>query len=57
MDINLARSLVTVLLLLAFIGIVVWAWSGKRKQAFEAAARLPFDDETEAATGRSGMRQ
>ncbi len=61
MDINLARSVVTVLLLLAFIGIVAWAWSGKRKQAFDAAARLPFDDETGAAsvaqTGRPGNPQ
>ena len=55
MDINLARSVVTVLLLLAFIGIVAWAYSGKRKQAFDAAARLPFDDETEAVSfARSG---
>jgi len=57
MDINFARSVVTVLMLVVFIGIVVWAWSGKRKQAFEEAARLPFDDETEAATGRSRTRQ
>lgn len=54
MDINLARSVVTVLLLLAFIGIVIWAWSGKRKQAFDEAARLPFDDEKDVArTGTS----
>jgi cytochrome c oxidase cbb3-type subunit 4 len=45
MDINLARSVVTVLLLAVFIGIVLWAYSGKRKQAFDAAARLPLDEE------------
>ncbi len=47
MDINFVRSVLTVVLLGVFIGIVLWAWSGKRKQAFDAAAQLPFDDEPE----------
>jgi cbb3-type cytochrome oxidase subunit 3 len=28
-----------------FMGIVFWAWSGRRKSDFEAAARLPLDDD------------
>ena len=32
MDINFVRSVLTVVLLGVFIGIVLWAWSGKRKQ-------------------------
>ena len=39
----------TVALLVVFIGIVVWAWSGKRKQDFEQAARMPLDDDDEPA--------
>ena len=34
-------------LLVIFIGIVVWAWSGKRKGGFDEAARIPLDDDEE----------
>ena len=36
----------TLLLLLIFLGIVVWAWSSKRKKAFDEAANLPLGDDT-----------
>jgi len=39
------HSIWTVLLLVIFIGIVLWAYSGKRKARFDEAARLPLDDE------------
>lgn len=45
MDINDLRSITTLLLFLAFIGIVGWTYSAKRKQVFDEAARLPLDDE------------
>ncbi len=51
MDINDLRSLGTVLAFLAFIGIVAWAWSGKRKQSYEEAARLPLEDDDSATPG------
>ncbi len=35
-------SVCTVLSFLVFIGIVAWAYSSRRKQPFEAAAREPF---------------
>ena len=54
MDINLVRSVLTLVLLVVFIGIVAWAWSGKRKQAFDAAAQLPFDEEPELGGWRQG---
>jgi len=54
MDINLIRSVLTLVLLAVFVGIVAWAWSGKRKQAFDAAAQLPFDDEPESGARRQG---
>ena len=38
------HSIWTVLLFLSFIGIVAWAWSSKRKDRFEKAARAPLDD-------------
>lgn len=46
MDINVLRSVSTVLAFAMFIGIVWWAWSGARRQAFEEAAMLPLDDDT-----------
>lgn len=53
MDITLLRSLFTVLMFVTFIGIVIWAWSSKRKQAFDEAANLPFaDDELSDASGQ-----
>ncbi len=62
MDINLMRSIWTVVLFAVFLGIVWWAWSGRRKSDFEAAARLPLDDdlaEQELARkkGMGGMKQ
>jgi cytochrome c oxidase cbb3-type subunit IV len=42
MDINTLRSLVTVTALVVFIGIVIWAWSGRNQAAFDEAARLPL---------------
>jgi cytochrome c oxidase cbb3-type subunit IV len=44
MDINDLRVVMTVLAFIVFIGIVAWAYSRKRKRAFEEAARLPFSD-------------
>jgi cytochrome c oxidase cbb3-type subunit 4 len=46
-------GIVTALLLVLFIGGWIWAWSPKRKQAFDEAARLPLDDgEAGADAGR-----
>ena len=45
MDINLLRSIVTVVALIAFIGIVVGAWSDRNRARFEEAARLPVEQD------------
>ncbi len=45
MDLNDLRSIVTVVSLLTFLGIVAWAWSRGNKDRFDEAARLPFEDE------------
>ena len=39
-------SVMTVVMMAVFIGIVLWAWSGKRREEFDAAARVPLDDDT-----------
>ena len=43
-DINTIRGLTTALLLIAFVGMVFWAYSGKRKQDFAEAARLALEE-------------
>ena len=35
----------TIVAFTLFVGIVIWAWSGKRKQEFEALAQLPLEDD------------
>ena len=46
MDIGTLRGLGTLLVLVAFICVVSWAYSGKRKAAFDEAALLPFADQS-----------
>ncbi len=54
MDINDLRSLFTVLSMLLFAGIVWWAYSSRRTQAYEEAAVLPLEDDPPApVTGGS----
>lgn len=43
MELNLLRSLATVLAFASFVGLVIWAWSRSRRSAFDEAAHLPFD--------------
>ena len=45
LDFGLGRITVSVAdLIAAFAGIVVWAWSGRNRKAFDEAAQLPFAD-------------
>ena len=48
MDIGTFRGIVTGLLLVLFVSLVVWAWGRARKPSFDAAARLPLEDEGDA---------
>lgn len=45
MDITTLRIAATLASFVTFIGILVWAYSRGRKQAFEAASRLPFEQD------------
>ena len=40
-----ARSIITVISMLTFIGIVLLAYSTRRKNDFDEAAMLPFNEE------------
>ena len=56
-DINDIRALFTVLVFIAFIGVWIWAWSDKRKQAFEEAANLPFVEDGDRDNEQEGARR
>ncbi len=45
MTFTLFQALWSIVVMITFLGIVFWAYSSKRKSAFDEAARLPFDDE------------
>ena len=35
----------TVLVMIIFLAIVFWAWSGRRKESFNEAANIPLEEE------------
>ena len=44
MDMFDVRALYTVAMFLVFVGIVLWAWSSRRRDDFSEAANLPFNE-------------
>jgi len=51
MDINTLRSVVTVVVMGAFFGILWWAYRPGHKARFERDAMLPFDESGDDASG------
>ncbi|GEK48883.1 cbb3-type cytochrome c oxidase subunit 3 [Halomonas pacifica] len=47
MDMGTFRGITALLILIAFLGIVAWAYSRRRKKDFDEAANLPFADDDE----------
>ena len=45
MDVSIVQSVWTLVVLVLFVGIVIWAWSGKRKHDFDEAANIPFNED------------
>ena len=44
MDLVSIRTVIEVGAFVVFVGILAWAFSPRRKEDFDAAARLPFPD-------------
>jgi cytochrome c oxidase cbb3-type subunit 4 len=49
MDINIIRGVLTIVLIIAFLGLVVWAWSSKRKETFDKLSQMPLEEDDEQA--------
>jgi len=49
MDQGTLEGIGTLLAMLAFIAVCVWAYSSRNKARFDEAAMLPFADELQAA--------
>ncbi|MCU0977355.1 MAG: cbb3-type cytochrome c oxidase subunit 3 [Steroidobacteraceae bacterium] len=45
MEAGTLRGLWTLLALIAFVGVTWWAWSGRRRERFEEASRLPLEED------------
>ncbi len=45
---TLVHSIWTVIVFVVFIGIVIWAYSSRRKKDFDEAARLALDEDEKA---------
>jgi cytochrome c oxidase cbb3-type subunit 4 len=56
MDVNDMRVVVMLLGLVLFLGIWGWAWSSRRRAAFDEAAQLPFIDDESALGGHGEKR-
>jgi cytochrome c oxidase cbb3-type subunit 4 len=51
------NELSTVVMFIAFVAIVAWAWSNKRKASFDEAARAPLEeDDGETTAARADCR-
>jgi cytochrome c oxidase cbb3-type subunit 4 len=56
MEAGFLRGLYTLFMFIAFIGIVWWAWSSRRKGDFEEAANLPLEDDNLTTNGAGTHR-
>jgi cytochrome c oxidase cbb3-type subunit 4 len=51
-------GVVTVMLMISFIGIWIWVWNARHKPKYDALARLPMDEGNDVApaNGRENRR-
>ncbi|MFZ9653809.1 MAG: cbb3-type cytochrome c oxidase subunit 3 [Gammaproteobacteria bacterium] len=42
---GILRGVATLLAMIAFTAVVVWAWSRRRRDTFDAAAKLPLEED------------
>jgi cbb3-type cytochrome oxidase subunit 3 len=47
----MVSGILTAILIVAFCGTCVWAWSSRRRQAFDAYARMALEEDSELKSG------
>ncbi|MCL2919336.1 cbb3-type cytochrome oxidase subunit 3 [Shewanella litorisediminis] len=57
MDYGTLHGIVTVVVMLTFVGIFAWAYSSRRKKSFDEAANLVFSDEETKGMKDSGEQK
>lgn len=57
MDYGTFNGLYTLFIMVIFVGIVVWAYSKRRRKAFKEAANLVFADEVQQSNSKAGESQ
>ena len=55
MDLTSAKAWMTVVMLVVFVGIVIWAYSSKRKKQFDEAARSVLEEDAPEGNERRGQ--
>ncbi|WP_417447012.1 cbb3-type cytochrome oxidase subunit 3 [Kangiella sp.] len=56
MDINIFRGVMTLIIMLLFIGLCIWVYSKKRKPMYEDAARMALDDDDKESSAKNGKK-
>ncbi|HEY9031940.1 MAG TPA: cbb3-type cytochrome c oxidase subunit 3 [Kangiella sp.] len=56
MDINIFRGVMTLIIMLLFIGLCIWVYSKKRKPMYEDAARMALDDDDKESSANHGKK-
>ena len=51
----MVAGIVSAVLLASFVGGWIWAWRPARRAAFDAAARLPLDEDATVHNGERGQ--
>ena len=53
MSVGTLRGIATGLMILGFLWLCIWAYSGRRKRTFDAASRLPLEEDATASRKKS----
>ncbi|MGS0674210.1 cbb3-type cytochrome oxidase subunit 3 [Shewanella sp. 0m-4] len=57
MDYGTLRGIITIVVMVTFIGIFAWAYSASRKKQFDDAANLVFSDDEKISVSKDSGEQ
>ncbi|ABV87536.1 MULTISPECIES: CcoQ/FixQ family Cbb3-type cytochrome c oxidase assembly chaperone [Shewanella] len=57
MDYGTLRGIITIVVMVTFIGIFAWAYSSSRKKQFDDAANLVFSDDEKISVSKDSGEQ